>query len=309
MKTAMRTRLSALIAFGMMSLSGCARAEPPPPEPVVHADPALWIMRDKDTTIYLFGTVHLLKPNIIWFDDEVKAAFNRSHELVTEIIEPEPAAMSALVLKLALNPNGPTISSLLTAEARTKYLAALESFKLSPNTFDRLDPWMAAITLSITPLEKLGYSSFSGVDDQLVKAAESARKKRGSLETIEQQLGYFDELPRPLQIKYLNATVDELPGVEKQFNDLIANWARGNVDAIASEMNGSLESTPELAQVLLYDRNARWALWIKKRMKQPGTVFIAVGAGHLAGKGSVIDDLTKAGFHVRRATKKDFGLR
>jgi hypothetical protein len=90
-----------------------------------------------------------------------------------------------------------------------------------------------------------------------------------------------------------------LPGIDKQFSNLIANWSRGNVKAIAAEMNGSLESTPELAKVLLYDRNRRWAHWIGERMKQPGTIFVAVGAGHLAGKRSVIDDLIAAGFKVK----------
>ncbi|MEO8722908.1 MAG: TraB/GumN family protein [Sphingobium sp.] len=300
----MKIRLSSLIAFGLLCLSGCARAEAPTPA-MIHADPALWVVKDKDTTIYLFGSVHLLKPNIVWFDGKVKAAFDQSGELVTEMIAPDPAEMAAAVAKLAVNSDGPATSSLLTPEARTKYLAALANLNLSAATLDRVDPWMAAITLSIAPLEKLGYASDSGVDDQLMAAAKAAHKKQAGLETVEQQLGYFDSLPRPLQIKYLNATVDELPGVEQQFADLITSWSRGNVDAIATEMNGSLESTPELAKVLLYDRNARWAKWIGARMKQPGTVFVAVGAGHLAGQRSVIDDLAKAGFKVKRVTQGD----
>ena len=52
---------------------------------------------------------------------------------------------------------------------------------------------------------------------------------------------------------------------------------------------------PELAQVLLIQRNGNWAKWIKDRLARPGTVFVAVGAGHLAGKGSVQDQLKDLG--------------
>ena len=81
---------------------------------------------------------------------------------------------------------------------------------------------------------------------------------------------------------------------------MVADWARGDPDALARLMNDDLKASPEVAQVLLYRRNARWADWIKARMARPGTVFVAVGAGHLSGKGSVIDDLAAKGVRVER---------
>ena len=93
------------------------------------------------------------------------------------------------------------------------------------------------------------------------------------------------------QVKFLNATVEGLPDMDKDFSSLIAHWQEGDPDKLAAEMNESLEATPELAQVLLIQRNMDWSKWIKERLARPGRVFIAVGAGHLAGKGSVQEQL------------------
>lgn len=300
----MKKTLSTLLACGLMILSGCASAK----NPERSADPALWMIRDTDTTIYLFGTVHVLKPEIIWFDDEIKAAFDRSNELVLEMVEPPPAQMAAYIAKVAWNPKGPLTSELLSEKDRAKYLAAMKNEQLPVETLDHFDPWVAAINLSVAPLQRLGYQPDAGAETILSRTAKAEGKTIVGLETAEQQLGYFDSLPQKHQIAYLNSTVDELPDVSGQFNQMIKDWSRGNVKAIANEMNSSLEKTPELAQVLLYQRNIRWADWIARRMDQPGTVFIAVGAGHLAGKGSVLDELAKHKLNARRMHKKDFDL-
>lgn len=273
------------------------------------ANPALWLLSDNDTTIYLFGSMHMLQPGTIWFDDEVKAAFDRSDTLVLEVADSHPENIASLVAKLATNTSDPPTSEALAPKDRAKYLAALERFHIPAAAMDRVDPWMAAINLSIAPLAMLGYRDDIGVEKTLEGSAQAAGKPVIGLETVEQQLGYFDTLPRKVQFAYLTSTVNELPKVEKEFRSLSANWARGRIDSLGKQMNDSIKETPELAKVLLYDRNARWVSWIEKRMKQPGTVFIAVGAGHLAGKGSVIDLLQGRKLAVRRLSKKDFGLK
>lgn len=299
------TAMGAAIA---LSLSACGSAQDSPgnslsapsADPQASPSPALWVLKDEDTTIYMFGTVHLLKPGMNWFEGEVKTAFDQSDELVLEVIEPDEATMGPLVTRLALNPDGPTITSRLSEDEKTRYLKALSDYNLPATAMDYLDPWMVAITLSIAPLTKLGYDDKEGVEKILTESAQKSGKSMGALETVEQQLGYFDALPQDAQIRYLNATVAELPGVEKEFDLLLSNWAAGKPDALAEQMNASLEATPELAKALLYDRNGNWVKWIEERMKKPGTVFLAVGAGHLAGKNSVIDMLGQRRLKVTR---------
>ncbi|MGB3928620.1 MAG: TraB/GumN family protein, partial [Sphingobium sp.] len=147
---------------------------------------------------------------------------------------------------------------------------------------------------------RLGYQNQLGAEKILRKAAQDAGKTVEALETVEQQIGFFAGLPMPQQVKFLTATVDGLPEMEKEFGDLLTYWQAGQPDKLAQSMNESLEATPELAQVLLIGRNANWAKWIKARLDRPGTVFVAVGAGHLAGNGSVQDQLKALGVKAKR---------
>lgn len=265
------------------------------------ADPALWVVKDEDTTIYLFGTVHVLKPGLSWFDEAVKTAFDKSDQLMLEIVLPEDqAAMAKEMMPLAIDQSGKTLSSRLDAEQLKAYQAALASLGIAPAQFDMFEPWFPAITLSVLPLTKLGYDPEQGVEKLLTSSAKKAGKPVAGLETLGQQLGFFDTLPESQQIGFLNSVVRDIDKLGPQLDKMVAQWAKGDPDALAMTMNESLTETPELAKVLLWDRNARWADQLKARMDQPGTVFVAVGAGHLAGEKSVQDYLKARGLTVKR---------
>lgn len=302
----MKWAFSHWLTAGLLLLGGCS-AEQPAPLPAAHAPaayvtPALWTVKDADTTIYLFGTVHVMKPGVDWFKGGVKSAFDGSGELVLEIVEPDnPNLLGEVMAHTALARDGVKLSDRLSTEERGKYQAAMVANGLPWQAFEMFNPWMAGMALSVQPLEKLGYRADLGAEKMLTSAAKASGKKVGALETVEQQLGYFAGLPMKQQVNFLNATVDGLPDMESEFAKLVAHWQGGEPDKLAAEMNESLEATPELAKVLLIQRNARWAQWIKARLDQPGTVFIAVGAGHLAGKGSVQDQLKALGVTSARA--------
>ncbi|MCK0531678.1 TraB/GumN family protein [Sphingobium agri] len=304
----MKWSLPRLIAAGLLMLSGCAQEQQatarPPVTKAGYVTPALWQVCDEDTTIYLFGTVHVLKPGTDWFNGGVKRAFDGSDELILEIIEPDdPQAMAASMAQQGLARDGVKLSDRLTPDMREKYQAAMTANGLPWQMFEPFNPWMAGMALAVKPLEKLGYEADLGAEKTLTAAAKAAGKKIGALETVEQQLGYFAGLPVDSQIKFLNATVDGLPEMDAEFSRLIAHWQAGDPAKLAAEMNESLEATPELAKVLLIQRNGNWAKWIKERLARPGTVFIAVGAGHLAGKGSVQDQLKGLGIASARVAE------
>ncbi|TGX53417.1 TraB/GumN family protein [Sphingomonas gei] len=264
-----------------------AIAAPAHAQALKDADPALWVVEDADTTIYLFGTVHVLKPGLSWFDEAVWAAFNQSDQIMLEMIEPDQATMAGMIMKLAVNPAGPALTDKLPAEKRPAYTKALADLGIPAASLDRFDPWFAAVTLSVAGLPKLGYNPESGAERTISAAAKAAGKKLEGLETAEQQLGYFDSLPEPLQIQFLVSTVDEFPKMGSELDKMVASWAAGDPESLAALLNEGMRETPEIGKRLLSDRNARWAEWIEQRMQTPGNVFIAVGAGHLAGRDSV----------------------
>ena len=285
----------------LLAIPACAQAAKPTGAAGDTTHPALWVARDHDTTIYLFGTVHVLKPGLPWFDEAVRAAFDRSGEVVLELVQPEPAAMARIVAAHATTPtDAPTLSSTLSPAQRESYAKAVEQAGLPPAVFEHSKPWFAALNLSLLPLMKAGYDPANGPESVITAAAKTAGKPVAGLETAEQQIGYFDTLSEPAQRAFLVSTLDELPKAPAEMATMVADWARGDPDALAQLMNDDLKASPEVAQVLLYRRNARWADWVKARMARPGTVFVAVGAGHLSGKGSVIDDLAGKGIVVQR---------
>ena len=267
----------------------------------VDADPALWVVKDEDTTIYLFGTVHVLKPGLSWFDEAVKTAFDKSDQLMLEMVLPDdPAQVGKEMMPLALDQSGKTLSSRLDPDQLAAYQAAMASVGLPAAQFDAFEPWFPAITLSMLPLTKLGYDPEQGAEKQLTSMAKASGKPVAGFETFTEQLGFFDTLPETQQVAFLNSVVKDLDKLGPQLDKMVLLWTKGDPDGLAAAMNESMAATPELAKILLWDRNARWADQIKARMDKPGTVFVAVGAGHLAGEHSVQDYLKARGLKAKR---------
>ena len=300
------TRTFALLSGASLCLAGCAVA---PAAPVVTAapalapkpvGPALWKVADHDTTIYLFGTVHALPKDVEWFGGPIAAALSSAQVLVTEIPPGEmnkPAVQQAFIAKAKL-PAGQTLRALLNPDQRTRYEAALTKYGLPVAAFDSVEPWFAAMTLGALPLLKSGYSMEAGVESAIEAKAGTAVMRAG-LETVDGQLRLFDEMPMAQQTAYLISVAEQLDTVVPAMNGMVAAWARGDADGLARLMNESIDD-PALADRLLYARNRVWARWVAARLADPGTVFVAVGAGHLAGANSVQDYLAKTGTAVSR---------
>jgi hypothetical protein len=261
--------------------------------------PAMWKVADEDTTIYLFGTVHVLPEGIDWYDASIDNALMGSDIIVTEIpMDPaSEAAMGQLAQKVGTLPAGTTLRSLLTPEQTTIYEAAMTKLGAPPSVFDPFKPWMAGLTLSILPLIQQGYTPGAGVEKVLLSKV--GDKPQGALETAEFQLGIFDGMPQDAQVSFMIEAAEGMDEVKPMLDRMVAEWAEGDADELAAIMNEGM-TDPAVAEALLYSRNANWAEWIDTRLDTPGTVFIAVGAGHLAGAKSVQDYLTEKSITVTR---------
>lgn len=261
--------------------------------------PALWKVADKDTTIYLFGTIHALPEGVEWLGGPLEAALKESGQLVTEIPETDPAEMQAAVLSNAVLPAGENLRTKLPEGTRVKFEQALASFGLPAEAFDRFEPWYAAVALTALPLAREGYSAQHGVEEKISTLAKQLGRPRMGLETAAFQFAMFDSLPADVQINYLTEVIDGLPKLDEELQKIINEWGTGNADKLAELINAD-EDDPRMVAALLTNRNKMWAEWVRARMKRPGTVFMAVGAGHLAGKDSVQALLKKRGLKAVR---------
>lgn len=281
------------IAAGALALvAACSTADGPRSASAASAPgPALWKIADEDTTIYLFGTVHALPKDVEWYAPHIASALESADELVTEVDLSDTTAMPALIAQKAGAQNGARLREQMSEDEGRAFEEALVSLGLPVESFDGFKPWFAAVTLSLVPLLNAGYDTEHGVE-QVLNASVGAQVKRDHLETIEYQLDLFDTLPHDTQLAYLAQVVAAAPDLPGQLDSMVVAWLKGDAAALASLMNAQ-QNDPALYKRLITDRNANWAVWIGKRLEQPGTVFMAVGAGHLAGKGSVQDMLRK----------------
>ena len=266
---------------------------------VKDVDPALWVVKDEDTTVYLFGSVHLLKPGLGWFDDGVKTAFDSSDQLVLELVEPPAAEVQALFGKFAMDQQGKTLRSKMNDADRAVYEAAMGKLGIPAPAFDPFEPWAAGITLSVVAMQKSGFDPNSGVEKQLTAAAKVSNKPIAGLETMEFQLSLFDTLPEAEQITFLVETAKLIDEVASTTDKMVDMWASAETESLGQLMNEGLTSRT-LYDALLTKRNANWAKWISARMAKPGVTFMAVGAGHLAGPTSVQNLLPAYGLSATR---------
>jgi uncharacterized protein YbaP (TraB family) len=289
-----------ILAAALAAAAFPAYAEAPRP----NASPAMWVVKDKDTKIYLFGTVHALDGKQDWFNDEVKTAYDSSQEIVIEALMPEASEIPGKVMPLALDKSGKTLTSKLKPETAKLLEAQLAKMGAPANALDQFEPWFASMTLTAILMQKLGMKPETGVEEILKTAAKKDGKKLGEVESFEWQINLFDTMPEDMQIAMLSSSLQDMSEAEKMMGQMLSTWSTGDIDKLAKIMNDAMLETPALGKLLLADRNARWAEWIDKRLDKPGTVFMAVGAGHLGGKESVQAMLAKRGIKSTRVKSK-----
>ena len=289
----------ARIAAGLalLSISGGAAAKAP-----VAASPALWAVSDSDTTVYLFGTIHLLPADYRWRSKRFDRAVAGSNELVVETIvdDKNPTKIMSALAGLAFTKGLPPLIERVPEAKRPALAAAVKKNGFPPAALDQMESWAAAFMLFGTQFQALDLKSGEGVEMVLRSEFSGGGKPIGELETNAEQFGFFDRLSEQAQRELLEGAIEDGQSVKDEFAGMLKAWSRGDVGSIAKAFNRDLANSPELAGAIIAQRNANWAKWIEARMARPGTIMVAVGAGHLAGNGSVIDMLEKQGMRVRR---------
>lgn len=291
----MRPLTTLFAPIAALLLSACA----PPAAAGAEPRPAMWVVADEDTRIYLFGTVHLLPRDTVWRTPRFDRAFADADTLVLEVDMPaDPASHAARYRALAAAPGLPPLLDRVPPARRGALARLIEDGGLRPAQLDGLKTWAAALAIGSTLYRDGGLSSAAGVESVLRR--EATAKRVVGLETLEQQLGFFDALAEGAQRDLLLGMVDEAAGAPTQFADMVAAWTSGDLATLAATYEQAEGLSPEVADALLARRNAAWSDWVRERLDVPGTVMVAVGAGHLAGDGSVIDRLGEMGLTVRR---------
>ncbi|HYE28899.1 MAG TPA: TraB/GumN family protein [Allosphingosinicella sp.] len=290
-------RARRVTALWLLPLAACAgQAEPP----TAGGRPAMWTLADADTRIYLFGTIHMLPEGRSWRTPALETALARADELVLEVADVDDMMASAQAMqKLGLSPGLPPIAERVPEDKRAERAMIAES-GYPEAVYDRLETWAAALPLLGVSFKRLGLDPSRGVERQIGAPFRASGRPVVGLETIEQQFGFFDTLSEDAQRKLLLAVIEDSEQTRRQFAAMVDAWSNGDLAGIARTFDDETQMSPELKEALMKRRNARWAAWLAERLETPGTVFVAVGAGHLAGEDSVQAMLKAKGLKAKR---------
>lgn len=271
-----RTALAA--AFAACAFAGPVRAEPP-----------MWVVRDADSTIVLFGSVHLLPQALDWRTKALTDAVGAADDLWFEI--PVDATTSRKVADLAQQkaylPSGRTLSAMLDLKSRGRLARLTKALGLQPTQMDRMQPWMVEIQLMVAYLNTKGADAGQGVEETIAAMA-PAKAKRRAFESAEAQIAFLSSGSRKTQIASLKESLREIEADPKGFERMLAAWMSGDAKALTREViDPMIKATPGSYEILVRSRNQDWTGQIINRLKGSGRTVMVVGAGHLVGPDSV----------------------
>jgi len=267
------------------------------------ADPALFRVSDGDTTIYVLGTVHLLRSDEDWRTPAIDAALEASDAVYFEadVHGADDNDLQNMVLRYGMLPRGETLDEELSASDWDEVTAYAATVGLPPEALSPMRPWFAAITLTTFAAMNEGLDPNAGVDTSLYWDLEGTAIERRYFETVQQQTRFLADLPDDIQIQFLMESVEDADANQQDLDDIIAAWRAGNMDRIDALTNGAMRATyPQVYESVIAARNRAWADDLRDLMATPGTFFVAVGAAHLPGEEGLLNLLRDDGFTVMR---------
>ncbi|GHA70846.1 TraB/GumN family protein [Cognatilysobacter bugurensis] len=266
--------------------------------------PLLWQVSDADSTVYLLGSFHLLKPDDYPLPREVEAAFVDAERLVFEISPEELARpdVAQQTLAAARYADGSTLSAVLPGPLREKFEALLAERGATLAQYDGFEPWFVNLTLVMGLSNTLGFSAEHGLDQHLMRKAATAGKPALGLETVSAQMQALDSTPLDEQLAALEDFVDDPDGTRALLTRLHDAWRRGDADELDRLTRSEMQrETPETYRIVNVERNRAWMPAIRAQLADPrDDVLVVVGAMHLLGDDGLVEQLRAQGLRVER---------
>lgn len=284
--TALLAGLGAILA---VTLAAPARAEPP-----------IWLVRDADSEIVLFGSVHVLPPGLTWRPKALDAALAQADDVWFELpmdtaTQREVASMAAY---LGVLPPGQSLFTLLSPADAKLLMKVADAYGVDKANLARLEPWLAEVALASAAYAKAGADTGNGVE-QVLNAAAPTAARREAFETPADQMRFFDRSPLKDQIGSLRETLRELDRDPHAFMKLVNAWIDGDTTRLQKEALEPLrEAAPGVFASLVTARNEAWVKTLDVRLKGRGRTVVVVGVGHLVGPGGVPARLRALGYSV-----------
>jgi uncharacterized protein YbaP (TraB family) len=266
----------------------------------VRADGALhslWELHGKHNTVYLLGSIHVLRPNDYPLAPVVLDAYAHAGSLLMEVNldEINSEQVQAEMLASATLSDGKTLPDVLGKQRYERAAALAHEIGVELSTFDQFAPWFAAEAISELQLTQLGFQPENGVEMYFMDRARSDGKSVDGLETVHDQMSVFQNMSLDAQAEYLLSSLEQAHDLPKEVDSMVRAWQRGDTRWFESELQSDLGHDSDLYQSVLVARNRKWVPKIEALLNGDKNYLVIVGTGHLAGQGSVVDLLKKDG--------------
>lgn len=290
MSIATRTAMAGLLGWTLAQAPALAQAPQPP----------LWVVRDADSTVYMVGTVHVMREGMDWRSTALARAVAEAEALWLEIPHLEASEdLQALVMQTGLSPDTP-LSSLLTEAELAQLEIILNRHEVALDDFDAFRPWLAYIQISFLPLVQSGFDPENGLDVQIKAQADERGIPVHGFETLEGQFGMLSGLPEQVQLDVLRHTIVNFEDIQADLRIQLDSWIDGDLAPLEAENTKIAAELPEFYEVFFAGRNAGFVDGIEQILAGSGTVLVAVGLGHFAGPESIPALLAERGHAVER---------
>ncbi len=292
--------VASLAAFLIAALNLTAADKPKTSGPS-----SVWAVEINGRTIYLAGTIHLLREKDYPLPDVFEQAYKDSNKLIFEL-PPNSEGNGEIALrmrKLGTYPEGAKLSDQLSADTLKRVREWSDKNDYPMSAITRYRPWFLSLTIAAIEYQALGAESGRGLDNWYEKRAATDRKPGAGLETVEYQLTLFASLPDKIQEQLLLQTLSEAATMKKDYEDMIASWRGGEMDKLQEFLYRDADKFPELMQEFLVKRNLAWVAPLMSYLEKDERVMVLVGAGHLGGKSGLLELLKTKGCTIRQLGK------
>ncbi len=265
--------------------------------------PAIWVVKDIDSTLYLFGTVHLLPDDLVWQREDMRQAFDAAGTVFFEVDTGTSGKIDATVLttRLGLRNDGLRLTDRLDNYQRNLMEAAANNGDLTIAALDGMQPWLASEYLTFAAAQNVGLSGELSADEALKSRAVREGKNIIYLESLETQIRASADLPEEVQLNILTETLEQFNSLGEDATEIAEQWSVGGTDFLTEQLIRPMRArSPLVFNRLLRDRNTAWAKKLSRFMEDSGTGFVAVGTAHLLGDDSLLSELREQGFSVQR---------
>lgn len=266
------------------------------------AENCLWRVKSDQSTLYLQGSVHLLKAEHYPLPPALQTAYSNSAVVVLEMDLNEmlkPEIQQRMMAKAMLKGTN-TLDTLLSANTRKQLHAALNKAGLPAAGFQSFEPWFTVTTLTLMHMQALGFQPQHGLDHHFTARAMADKKPLKGLESAEFQIDLFASLAQENPNEVVLRALKELELLEQDLEKLITHWQKGEIEEVGKLINQSFEEYPRLHQTFITERNRRWMKALNAYLKKPKTHFVVVGAGHLPGAEGLLTLLKNEGYELEQ---------